>query len=105
MSTVADRVKSMSASELYDASQGKGGATGYDDSLGSPAVWADAATEELKRRGFAKGIDPTPPAQISADAKYLARAVDENSGRIIKHMWIILVLLPVVLGILYEIVK
>jgi hypothetical protein len=108
MSTVADRVKSMSASELYDASQGKGGATGHDDGLAPPAVWAEAATEELKRRGFAKGIDPTtptPPNPISADAKYIAWAVDENSDRIIKHMWIIFVLLPVVLGILYVILS
>ena len=95
----------MSARELYDASQGKGGATGHDDSLGSPAVWAEAATEELKRRGLPTEIAPTPPDPISADAKYIARAVDEDSGRIIKHMWIILVLLPVLLGILYAIVS
>lgn len=47
--------------------------------------------------------------QISANAKYIARAIDENareaSGRIVKHMWIIFVLLPVVLGILFVILR
>jgi hypothetical protein len=58
----------------------------------------EAASAELSRRGL--GPDP-----ISADAKYIARATDDNSGRIIKHLWIIFVLLPVVLGIIFEILK
>lgn len=103
----------MSVDELYDASHGKGGATGHDDSLAPPAVWAEAAAEELKRRGFIvtpTGLDstlrPTPePDPVSADAKYIARAADDNSDRIIKHLWIIFVLLPVVLGIIFEILK
>jgi hypothetical protein len=44
---------------------------------------------------------------ISADAHYIARcareAASEGSGRIVKHLWIIFVCLPVVLGILFAI--
>jgi hypothetical protein len=111
MSAVADRVKRMSADELYDASHGKGGATGHDDGLAPPEVWVEAANEELKRRGFivtAAGLDSTPhstPDPISADAHFIAISASANAGRIIKHLWIIFVLLPVVLGIIFEILK
>ncbi len=95
MSTAADKLKRMSASELYDASHGKGGAVG-----------AEAAIEELKRRGFAPEIDSPPaPATVSADAHFIAISAKADAGRIIKHLWIIFVLLPVVLGILYAILK
>ena len=39
-----------------------------------------------------------PRTEVSADAAHIA-------GRIVKHLWIIFVLLPVVLAILWEIVK
>jgi hypothetical protein len=39
-----------------------------------------------------------PRTEVSADAQYIAE-------RIIKHLWIIFVLLPVVLGIIFEILK
>ncbi len=39
-----------------------------------------------------------PRSEVSADAEHIA-------GRIIKHLWIIFVLLPVVLGILFVILK
>lgn len=39
-----------------------------------------------------------PQVDISADARYI-------SGRIVKHLWIIFVLLPLVAVVLYEIVK
>lgn len=110
MSTVGDRVKRMSADELYDAAHGKGGATGHDDSLATVTVWAEAATEELKRRGFNVPTNPMPanqviPAEISADAHFIAMSASKDAGRIIKHLWIIFVLLPVVLGILFAILK
>ncbi len=44
---------------------------------------------------------------ISADAHYVAQRAREDareaSGRIVKHLWIIFVVLPVVLGILFAI--
>jgi hypothetical protein len=55
-----------------------------------------------------------PPVQPSAegtsvDAYYIAKCAREDareaSGRIIKHMWIIFVLLPVVIGILIALLK
>jgi hypothetical protein len=44
---------------------------------------------------------------VSADAKYIADCASQDalrsSGRIVAHLWIIFVLLPVVLAILFEI--
>lgn len=46
---------------------------------------------------------------ISADAYHIAKCAREDSrdvaGRIVKHLWIIFVLLPIVLGILFAILK
>lgn len=39
-----------------------------------------------------------PRTEISADAQHIA-------GRIVRHLWMIFVLLPIVLGILYAILK
>jgi hypothetical protein len=58
----------------------------------------EAATAELSRRGL--GPDP-----ISADAHFISVSASRDAGRIIKHLWIIFVLLPVVLAIIFEILK
>ena len=42
---------------------------------------------------------------ISPDAKYIARASRDAAGRIVMHLWIIFVMLPVVLGILFALLK
>lgn len=112
---VADRVKTMAVNELYDAAHGKGGATGHDDSLATAAVWAEVATEELKRRGFnlpgpvQQDVQEQDQAKLlvpaSADAHFIAMSASKDAGRIITHLWIIFVLLPVVLGILFAILK
>jgi len=48
-----------------------------------------------------------PRTEVSADAIHIAQsarqAAAKASGRIVKHLWIIFVLLPVVLGILFAI--
>ena len=49
-------------------------------------------------RKLSEVSEKDPMLDVSADAKYI-------SGRIIKHLWIIFVLLPVVLGILFAIVN
>jgi len=54
-----------------------------------------------------------PRTEISADAEHIAdRIVKQASvdaehiaARIVKHLWIIFVLLPIVIGILYELLK
>lgn len=72
-------------------------------------LWAQrtAEREEAKRRRdeahAAKRAELqdnpfNPRTEVSADAAYIA-------GRIVKHLWIIFVLLPIVLAILWEIVK
>ncbi len=54
--------------------------------------------ERLAKRREALELSPFDPrTEISADAKHIAR-------RIVKHMWIIFVLLPVAFGLLYAIV-
>ena len=65
--------------------------------------WRVAATAELNRRG----VDKNAPAiarvpisdPISADAHFIATNASRDAGRIIKHLWIIFVALPFVLGI------
>jgi hypothetical protein len=58
--------------------------------------------EKQKRNAEKRALlqeDPFDPrTEVSADARYTA-------GQIVKHLWIILVVLPFILGILYEILK
>lgn len=65
------------------------------------AAAANAAKTEAAR--LASAANPFDPrSEVSADAYYIAERV---SGRIVKHLWIIFVLLPVVLGILFALLK
>jgi len=48
---------------------------------------------------------PNEVSAVSADAHFIATSARADAGRIIKHLWIIFVLLPVVLGILFAILK
>ena len=62
-------------------------------------TWQEHADVEAKaaakrQESLANPFDPR--TEISADAQHIA-------GRIVKHLWIIFVLLPVVLGILFTI--
>ena len=50
--------------------------------------------EERRQASIARGFDLR--SEVSEDARYI-------SGRIVTHLWIIFVLLPVVLGILFGI--
>jgi hypothetical protein len=66
---------------------------------------ARAAQEKIRRETVRTELldNPFDPRhEISADAEHIARVV---SGRIVSHMWIILVALPFVLGLLYAILK
>ncbi|MGO8793534.1 MAG: hypothetical protein ACLQLC_01825 [Candidatus Sulfotelmatobacter sp.] len=68
---------------------------------GRKGVWEDKAAAETQRQAslaesLAKAFDPR--TEISADAQHIA-------GRIVKHLWIIFVLLPVVLGVLFLILR
>jgi hypothetical protein len=51
-------------------------------------------SEERRQASIARGFDLR--SEVSEDARYI-------SGRIVTHLWIIFVLLPVVLGILFAI--
>jgi hypothetical protein len=57
---------------------------------------ADAATEAEQQTSLANPFDPR--SEISADAKHIA-------GRIVKHMRIIFVALPLAAGILYAVLN
>jgi hypothetical protein len=63
------------------------------------------ATEDQARAR----LDEQLKEKVSADANYIAKCAREDareaSGRIVKHVWIIFVLLPLVLGILFAILK
>jgi hypothetical protein len=75
---------------------------------GRKGVWEDKDPQPPPEH-----IEPTGPfeprTEVSADAHHIAqwagRDADRNAGRIIKHLWIIFVLLPVVLAILYSLLK
>ena len=66
----------------------------------STAVCKEAVDELNRRRGFPvpENVDP-----VSPDAHYIAEASQKAAGRIVKHLWIIFVCLPIVLGILFAI--
>jgi hypothetical protein len=53
---------------------------------------------DAERMAIEEGRQPQPHPQISADAQFVA-------SKIVKHMWIIFVLLPIVLAILFAILK
>jgi hypothetical protein len=57
---------------------------------------ASAAAEVLAQRRASAAAN-----EVSVDTMFLAQIQDECARRIVKHMWIIFVLLPVVLGILF----
>lgn len=54
-----------------------------------------AAREELTRRAGT--------AAHSADAQFIASSASRDAGRIIKHLWIIFVLLPIICGVIFVI--
>jgi hypothetical protein len=62
-----------------------------------------AKREELQDNPF------DPRTEVSADAERIVKqaSVDAEhiAGRIVKHLWIIFVLLPIVIGILFELLK
>jgi hypothetical protein len=76
-------VREMSDSELKVAS---GNAFLADE--------ADAEIEARRLHAEGGGVPFDPRREVSADARHIA-------ARIIKHLWIIFVLLPIVLGILF----
>ena len=51
-----------------------------------------AAREERRNNPF------DPRTEVSADAKHIA-------GRIVMHLWILFVLLPFIIGVLWEVIK
>ncbi len=59
---------------------------------------SDRAEQRVLRRKELEDNPFDPRTEVSADAHHIA-------GRIVKHLWIIVVLLPVVLGILYAILN
>jgi hypothetical protein len=59
------------------------------------------ASEEPESLGINNSATPRPfdpRTDVSADAKYIAR-------RIVTHLWILFVALPLILALLYEILK
>ena len=57
--------------------------------------------EQAELQARRKAIEENPfnaYSDVSADAKYIA-------GKVVKHLWIIFVLLPIVLAILYSLLK
>ena len=71
-------------------------------------MWENAKPEtEPKTPAVAVPFDTR--TEISADACHIAKCAREDSReaaeRIVKHLWIIFVLLPIVLGVLFAILK
>jgi len=76
--------------------------TGSTDSESQKAAHGYTAVEASDD---AKYIADKIIAEVSADNKYIAECIKKASGRIIMHLWIICVLLPAALGLLWEILK
>jgi len=88
-------VAEMTTEQLISAANGR-----YGSGIASDGLIKEAAAE-LKRRSSPAGSAANPPDQISADAHFIATNASRDAGRIIKHLWIIFVLLPFVCGILF----
>jgi hypothetical protein len=69
----------------------------------------DAQRMAIEAQASIRLADEQLKAQVSADAYHIVKCAREDareaSGRIVKQMWIIFVLLPVVLAILFAILK
>jgi hypothetical protein len=69
----------------------------------------DAQRMAIEDQAPIRAADEQLKSQISADAYHIVKCAREDareaSWRIVKHMWIIFVLLPVVLAILFAILK
>jgi hypothetical protein len=67
--------------------------------------FTDAQRITLEDQAKTRATDDQLRAQVSADAYHIVKCAREDareaSGRIVKHMWIIFVLLPIVLAILF----
>jgi hypothetical protein len=69
------------------------------EQLAQPDVQLEAASTPVSyQKRQESQVNPFDPrTEISADARYVA-------GRIVKHLWILFVFLPVILGLLYALV-
>ena len=62
---------------------------------GRAGTWEEVQASDEARE---QGLPFDPRKEVSADAKHI-------TGRIVTHLWIIFVLLPMVLAILYFLLK
>ena len=69
----------------------------------------DAQRMAIEAQAKIRLADEQLKVQVSADAYHIVKCAREDareaSWRIVKHMWIIFVLLPVVLAILFAILR
>ena len=95
--------------------------TWLNESPGATAMEAEEKAQKARAQkqtvNNSNSVPGTPVAvvpfdqrtDISADAYHIARCAREDSreaaGRIVKNLWIIFVLLPVALGIVFAILK
>jgi len=72
---------------------------------------AVAIAEEVKRRATLKSAQAVPNRpfdprnEVSADARYIADQVAKEGRAIVITLWIVLVGIPVLLGVLYALLK
>jgi hypothetical protein len=69
-----------------------------------PIPYAQRRAEEISGHVIAPSRDATE-ANISADAHHIAQCAREDANHIVKHMWGIFVLLPIMLVILWVLLK
>jgi hypothetical protein len=72
--------------------------------------YSDAANAELARRAASsQSVQTRPQNELSEDAKHIAvcaqEAAQRAASRIIKHMWVIFVLIPFVIAILIGLLR
>ena len=71
--------------------------------------YSDAANAELVRRAASQSVQTRPQNELSEDAKHIAvcaqEAAQRAASRIIKHMWVIFVLIPFVIAILIGLLR
>lgn len=78
---------------------------GADSAKSGVSGWTSAMSEATSTSARQADRLFVPSLDVSADGRHIANAVESSGRRIVKHLWIIFVVLPFVLAILYEIIK
>jgi hypothetical protein len=68
-------------------------------------VFSDVFKETFRIHNLKPQEVEAPVREEVSDAKYIADRASQDANRIIRHIWTVCIVMPLVIGILYELVK